>query len=239
MPSIVISTPQFPNVPQLPGVPQIIRAAVGVVQSLLALTVQPPGPPGVLWHAAQVAPKWGVFDSAGNAVIDPDSVLVFNYRKEWSVSDYQVQDQAFASYNKVAHPFEGIMRMIKTDTLATRGTFVTDCETVADSINLYAVITPERSYPSVNFLRHEMNRRQRDGAYTIEADMFFREIRVVQGQYDTTGAAVSPTANAAVPSAVPPVSLGIVQPQAPTPAAQNMLNAIKLSSQLDNLPGAQ
>jgi len=226
MPSVVIVTPQFPNVPQLPGVPQLIRAAVGIVQSALSLTVRPPGPPGVLWHAAQVAPVWGVFDSSGQMVIDPDSVLVFNYRKEYTVSDYQNQDQAFASYNKVAHPFEGIFRFIKTATLAERSIFVAQCEALADSIDLFTVVTPERTYTSVNFLRQEMNRRERSGAYSIEADMFFREIRVVQGQFDTTGNAVSPTVNALDPGAVPPVSLGIVQPQAPSSNALAMQAAI-------------
>lgn len=226
MPSVVISTPQFPNVPQLPGVPQLVRSAASVPQPALGVAIQPPGPPGLLWRASQVAPVWGVFDAAGNQVITPDSVLVFNYRKEYSVSDYANQDQAFASYNKVAHPSESIMRFIKNATLGERSTFVTDCETVADSINLYTVITPERTYLNFNAIRHEMNRREKNGAYSIEADMFFREIRIVQGQYDTTGAAVSPTANAKDPGAVPPVSLGIVQPQAPSANALAMQAAI-------------
>ena len=227
MASVFIPVPSFPNVPKLPGVPQLARQIGGLVSlSLIQASLQPPAPPGLLWHAAQAAPVWGIFDSSGALAITADSVLVYSYRKEYSISDYPVQDDAFASFNKVAHPREQILRLIKTATLSDRTTFENECEEVADSIELFTIMTPEKTYTNVNVLRHEVQRREQRGAYIIEADLFFREIRIVQGQYNTAGTPVSSTVNAVQPSAVPPVSLGIVQPQPPTVPALSTLSTI-------------
>lgn len=228
MPSVIVTTPDFPTVPQLPGVPQLLRQAQGVISVLeIPPTVQAPGLPGILWHAAQSAPVWGVFDSSGRQVIAPDSVMDFNYRAEFSVSDYPVQDEAFASYNKVAHPAEMVVRMVKGSSLQARADFQNQCKAVAASLALYTIMTPEQTYTNVNVLRHEVNRRERRGANFIEADLFFREIRTVQAQYSSSGALTSPTANALSPSAVPPVSRGVVQPQTPSDLDQKMIAELK------------
>ena len=231
MPSVVVTVPQFPNVPQLPGVPQLLRAAVGFATVLsIPPTVQPAGIPGVLWQAAQSAPVWGVFDASGNKVIDSDSVIDFNYRQEYSISDYPVQDDAFASYNKVKHPGEMLVRLVKGSSLADRVSFEAQCEAVADSLTLYTIYTPEKRYQNVNVLRHEVNRREARGANYIEADLFFRVINTVQAQYSSTGNLPSPTANAASPSAIPPVSNGVVQPITPSDLDQKLLAELKSGS---------
>lgn len=230
MPSVIIAVPAFPTVPQLPGVPQLLRQAINFISSLLIPpAIDAPGLPGVLWHAAQSAPVWGVFDSNGNQVITPDSVMDFNYRAEWSISDYPVQDDAFASFNKVRHPSEMVVRMVKGSSLQARADFENQCNAVAESLNRFTILTPERTYIGVNVLRHEVSRRERRGANYIEADLFFRTINTVQAQYSSTGSLPSPTANAVSPSAVPPVSLGVVQPQQPTSLQTGMLQAIKLA----------
>lgn len=228
MPSVIVIVPPFPTVPQLPGVPQILRSAAGFVSSLLIPTaVAAPALPSVLWHASQAAPVWGVFDSAGNQVINPDSVMDFQYRAEWSVSDYPVQDEAFASFNKVAHPAEMIVRMVKGSSLQDRADFENQCEAVAGSLNLYKILTPEKTYTNVNVLRHEVSRRERRGANYIEADLFFRVINTVQAQYSSSGKLPSPTINAASPSAVPPVSVGVRQPLTPTDLDNKMIADLK------------
>lgn len=228
MPSVIVDVPGFPTVPQLPGVPQMLRDAAGFISVLLIPpAIEAPALPGVLWQAAQSEPVWGVFDSSGNIVIEPDSVMEFSYRAEWSVSDYPVQDEAFASFNKVAHPPEMLVRMVKGSSLQDRADFENDCEAVANSLNLFTILTPEKTYLNVNVLRHEVNRRERRGANYIEADLFFRVINTVQAQYSSTGSLPSPTINAASPSAVPPVSVGVVQPLTPSDLDQKLIAELK------------
>jgi hypothetical protein len=227
MPSVIVSVPAFPTVPNLPGVPQLPRSPTQpFVSPPNTLAMGMPAPSGMLWQASQSAPVWGVFDMSGNKVINADSVLDFNYKKDYSISDYPVQQDAFASFNKVAHPFEIVVRLVKGSSLSDRVTFEAQCESVADSINLFQIYTPEKQYPSVNVLRHEVNRREAHGANFIEADLFFRQINQVQAQYNTVGTTATSTINAAVPSAVPPVSLGVVQSQTPDDLNTNLFQAL-------------
>lgn len=228
MPSVIVLVPDFPTVPQLPGVPQLIRQAAGFISVLLIPpAIGAPALPGVLWHASQSQPVWGVFDLNGNQVIVPDSVMDFQYRAEWSISDYPVQDDAFASFNKVAHPPEMVVRMVKGSSLQARADFENQCEAVAGSLNLYKILTPEKTYLNVNVLRHEVNRRERRGANFIEADLFFRVINTVQAQYSSTGNLPSPTINALSPSAVPPISVGVVQPLTPSDLDNKLIAELK------------
>lgn len=231
MASVIVTVPQFPNVPQLPGVPQLLRAAAGIISTVTAApTLQAAGIPGVLWQSSQAAPIWGVFDADGNKVIDCDSVIDFNYRQEYSVSDYPVQDGSFASYNKVKHPGEMVVRVVKGKGLQDRAAFELQCEAVADSLTLYTIYTDVRRYANVNVLRHEVNRREARGANFIEADLFFRVIQPVQSQYNTVGGQPATTANAASPSAIPPVSNGVVQPLTPSDLDQQLLAELKSGS---------
>src|SRR6185312_15922270 len=56
---------------------------------------------------------WKILDANTSApVIVPDTVPRFEYRGEARVSDYPVEQGAFASYNKVQVPFEIRMTMV-------------------------------------------------------------------------------------------------------------------------------
>lgn len=210
----IIPKPKFPNIPALPGVPQLLRSpifpasAVPVLLGGLAI--------GKLFQALFTSPTWGVFDTKGTIVIKPDSVVDFGYRNNYSISTFPVQRGAFAAYNKVANPFEASVRMTKGGTLKDREDFIADIEgTIADtqsdqqSLTLYTVLTPERQYENVSLERYESFRRSGAGAYFIDVDLYFREIRQVRPQYTSTAAS---TQNAQNPSALPPENQLRVQP---------------------------
>lgn len=178
--------------------------------------------PQAISFAAKSAPVWGVFDGTGQQVLSPDSIMDFNYRSEFRVSDYPVQAGQFANYNKVTVPYEIPIRMVKGSSLDERTAFVTNCEFVVASLDLYTVITPERTYVGVNPTRLEISRRETAGAFFIEAEMFFRQIQQVTPQYSSTVSAAANTSNAQLPSAQPVTSLGLVQPL-PIPSATSQI----------------
>jgi hypothetical protein len=216
MPSVFVAVPQFPSVPALPGVPQLVRALGALTAPLpanISTVVQAPNMPLSLSLAAKTAPVWGIFDVDGAPVISPDSIMDFNYRSEFRISDYPVQAGQFSDYNKVAVPFEIPIRMVKGSTLDDRTQFIQECEIVVASLDLYTVITPERTYVSVNPTRFEYSRRETSGAFFIEAEMYFRQIQQVTPQYSSTTSAAANTSNATLPGAQPQTSLGLVQPQ--------------------------
>lgn len=224
MPSVFIPTPTFPSVPALPGVPQLARplgALAAAVPTIIRTLFPGPAAPGVLFHAVKTAPVWGVFDAIGSQVISPDSIMDFNYRAEYRVSDYPVQAGQFANYNKVAVPYEIPIRMVKGSDLPARTQFESNCKFVAASIDLYTIITPESTYVGVNPTRLELIRRETSGAFFIEAEMYFRQIQEVTPQYSSTVSAAANTTNAQNPAAQPVTGLGLVQPlQVPSAVSQ-------------------
>ncbi len=201
----------FPDVPKLPGVPQLRRS--------LQFPAGPPPALGVpiavnrLWQALTVTPEWGIFDSDNNRALGPTSILDMGFQKEWQIPTFQVQNGSFASYNKVASPFEIPLRMTKSGSLGDRTQFLNDLERIAESLSLFTILTPERTYLDCNITRFSLLRRGVTGAFFFaEVEVFFREIRQVSPQYASTNAA---TVDAQNPSAVPPINQGRVSPGAP------------------------
>lgn len=200
----IIPKPTFPNVPRLPGVPQLVRSAqfppapAPILGAVIAL--------GRLFTAFFAQPVWGVFKSpqpttttnedgiptvtvtAERApVVVPDSFLEFGYRAESNVSDYPVEMGSFTSYDKVANPFEVVVRLTKGGSLTQRTRFVDALMAIEGTTDLYDIITPEKTYLFVNVTRVEIARRGAKNAFFLsEVDVFFREIRQVESVYTTS-----------------------------------------------------
>ena len=193
----------------IPGIPQLpAGSATPVIAAIASEAIS-----SSLWQAAQSPPAWGVFDSSGNQVLFPDSVLEFTNRQEYEVSNYPVQAGSFASYNKVIRPFEIVMRFSKAGEVTDRSDFLDDITNLVASIDLFTVVTPEVVYQNVNANRREVVRRGAKGAYFLtEVDVYFVQIIEVQAQYTTTAVQLPNAQNA---SAQPTSNVGTVQPQNP------------------------
>lgn len=213
----------FPNVPKLPGVPQLARAAAFV--DLILPVIGRSAPANLLWKSSQGAPAWGILDDTGAAVLVPDSFLSFGNRTESRISDFPVQEQSFASYNKVILPSETSIRVTKGGTLSDREEFLNTLDNIAGDLNLYSILTPERTYLNVNIMRTEVIRRGPQGAYFLaEVDIYFREIKQVSDQVSADSV---PTANAQNPAAVPPVNQGLVQSKSLASSVASNFNSLK------------
>lgn len=191
-----------PGYPQLPaGAPAaIIAAAVSEIAS------------SSLWQSAAEPPTWGVFDSRGNQVLFPDTILEFDDRQEYEIPNYPIQDGGFGSYNKVIRPEEIQLRFMKTGTEDERADFLADIKRMVASTLLFTVITPEVVYTDLNPIRREVARRGPKGAYQLtEVDVYFEQVNLVQAQYTTTAVQLP---NATDDAAKPQSSVGVVQPQA-------------------------
>lgn len=228
----LIPKPPFPNVPKLPGVPQLPRSPLSPTVALPVLSLGLAL--GALWKSVFAKSGWAIYKSnvvgsqdtktdntnpnqldevvvvaKRKPVVEPDSFGEFTYRNEWSVSDFPVQAGEFASYNKVANPFETMVRMYKGGTKEARKKFLDSIEAIQGTLDLYDIVTPERTYLGVNVLRYEVSRRGAKGAYFLsEVDLYFREIRQVTSTYTTTAVV---TENAQSASAAPVTNSGVVQ----------------------------
>ena len=223
----------FPNVPNLPGVPQVARAANGALNAALPV-LGTAAAVGALWRALFVTTQWGIYkqtpppkpDATGvptvtvtaklTPVITPDSILDFGYHNEYDISDYPIEEGSFTNYNKVANPYEASVRMAKGGSESDRRTFLSQIDQITASLDLFYILTPEKTYVNVNPYRNEVTRRGAGGAfYLSEVDLFFKEIRTSTPQYTNTSTA---TTNAQDPSAQPVQNVGTVAGDTPAVA---------------------
>ena len=201
LPNIIV--PAFPNVPAFPGVPPLLTNPAASISTVIgALT----GDDQSL--TSQAAPaQWGVFQG-GSAVIVPDTIVAFEFKRDFRVVDYPVEGGAVASYNKVAEPFEPRFTMTKAGTAADITDFVQQVETAVASLNLYDVVTPEYTWFNANLIHWDTARTAKGGVSMLTINVWLREIRT----------APSPSFSQTKTSAgQDPVNGGTVQAQTPTP----------------------
>ena len=213
-----MSFPFLPGVPPLllPYVQAAVTLASGSIEALLEIN----------------APKWGVYDDKGNQVIVPDTFLGIEYINSHRISDYPVEKGSFASYNTVQDPFNARVKMAVGGTEDDRITFLQTLDSLANSLDLYTLITPEKTYANVSIERYDFRRETHNGAGMIVASIHFLEIRIVELQSSKTATTVPPaqvtnsttslgtaSATATAPQAQAQVHAGQVAPKAPPAVA--------------------
>ena len=183
----------FPNVPAVPGVPALLRQ-VGAALPLPVLAVA-----DALGLGSLFQPQWGLY-LGGTPVLTAQSVVAVAYQKDVRVSNYPIEEGAFASYNKVQMPFVGkvtytvggafspnigaalgatsILSAIGDLTGASAAsTFLAAVDAAANSLQLYDLVTPEMTYANVNVTHYDYQRSARNGATMLTVDVWVEEIR--------------------------------------------------------------
>lgn len=228
----------FPVVPLVPGVPNVLRGAENALASVGNLAVMATTDAALVSNIFQ-APQWGIFDSSGSAVIQADTVLAVDFRREYRVANAPQEDGAFTSYNKVQEPFDArvtfaysgngsIMDAITSGGFigsaitgvdaarSRRGRFLSLLEAAVASTDLFSVYTPEIDYPSANIVHYDYRRETRSGVSMLTVDVWLQEVRV-------TG--TTAFSNTAAPSGANLFNNGTVQAQAPTSAQSSVVQS--------------
>jgi len=226
-----VATPRYAAVPDAPGVPPMTRVfqvldKIVILAADAAQLIQAFGPP-----------QWGIFSQSGFPLALGDSVIAVDYRREFRISDYPVEQGGFASYDKVAEPADvrvtiavsgkgtllsnlltgGALGSIITgvDTAKiTRQQYLQNLEQAAASLDLVQVLTPEASYWGLNIVHHDYRREAKNGATLITVDVWLREVRV------TATSAFTSTKSA---SSADPQSNGVVQSASPSAAQSSAI----------------
>jgi hypothetical protein len=153
-------------------------------------------------------PQWGVFNLDGSIALQPDSILALDFKREWSIPNYPVEQGGFQTYNKISLPSDTNISMSKGGSNVTRQAFLLQVSALAKSLTTVNVMMPEGTLiRNVNILRFDFRRTDTSGVGLLTVDILLREIR------DTATAAFS---NTQQPSGANPVNDGSVQPQTPT-----------------------
>lgn len=222
----VVSVPQFPDVPFGPGVPSVLRAAgVFSTTDVGSLLTSDATDLGVL-----AAPQWGIFTTAGDPVLTTDTgvdtVISVDMRREARIITAPTEMGGFQSYNKVALPNDARLRMAVAGSSDARAAFLQQLDALQDDLNLYAVVTPDATYPNVNQIHYDYSRqRQGGGASMVVVDVWFEEVR------QSAQASTNPVSSPQQPTSNAPQDGGQVQPQVPPPQSGLSSQAPAVSQQ--------
>jgi hypothetical protein len=201
----------FPNVPALPGVPSLPRApGASSFVGLVLLTVD-----AVASLFGVGVTRWGIYLD-GVPVFLGESTVSFEYKQDWSISDYPVEQGGFQSYDKVQLPFDVRVKIAAGGSAANRQELLNTLEAASNTLDLYDVYTPEKIYRSCNITHVDYRRTASNGVGLIIADVWLTEIRET---------AATTIANPQQPNLNDPVGAGNVQPVALTPQQVAAVNA--------------
>lgn len=170
---------------------------------------------------------WAILDAKTNAiVIQPDTVPRFEYRNEERVADYPMEQGAFASYNKVATPYQIRMVMVCSGTNFTqqsvnalglsiggqpmgRGDFLSTLDYMLDTTDLMTIVTPDATYNNATLDHYDYRKESNNGATMLIVEAWFREVRLTAGStYSSSGL---PAVTSDSPAAANPQDLGTAQ----------------------------
>ena len=190
------------------GVSSLVNGAFGQLPSLLTGDA-----PSVQNAASNSTTQWGIFDQAGqNKVLTPTSFKSIGYKQGWRIANYPMEQGAFQNYNKVQTPFETSIMVTQGGKLQDRQDFLDALDTIANSLDLYNVVTPDRTYNNVSIEYYDYQRSATNGNGLLTVEIKLLEIRE------------SPSAafvNTAAPSGQDAVNDGTVQ-AVPVTTADNV-----------------
>lgn len=195
-------------VPDVAGVPPIFRSAAAPIVELLTGDT-------FSGFGAGLTPVWGIYQN-GQPVIPADTATAFNFRREWAVADYPVEDGGFESYDKVNLPFEPRVDLTCGGPVENREAFLAAIDRLANTLDLFDVVTPETTYTSVNIQHYDYRRTSRNNLGLVTVSIWLLEIRIV-GQSGQ---------NVRDPAAAGPLNDGNVNPQPATNQETGVLPTI-------------
>lgn len=127
---------------------------------------------------------YGIFDQLlGEPVLDYDTFVHVKLEAKMKVSDFAVENGAFASYNKVNTPYSAHIQLAVTDTAARRQAFLARLSTLRTGIQRVNIVTQDRTYLNATLAEYSVDRTRERGWGKIVADLHFIEVREVFPQY--------------------------------------------------------
>lgn len=197
----------MPDVPNLPGVPPLPSYAAAGAGLLLTGDVD-----AVSFFAG---PQWGIFLDGAQA-FPYNSIVDFDYKQDFPVSDYPVEDGGFLSYDKVQLPFDVRVRVASGPTEQDRQDLLVAAKAAANTLDLYDVVTPEDTYSSCNITHVDWKRTSVSGVGLVVVDFWFVEIRQT---------ATSTFSSTQTPAVAGQQNTGSVAPQSPDPSLSSRIDA--------------
>lgn len=165
----------YPLVPQAAGVPQLLRS---VAQLADTTTLGYLGIGDALNSVIGYPPvEWAVFNSKGEIFATYDSFFAFDYSNTATISDYPIEKGSFTSYNKVDLPYDIRVTLHCGGSTERRAAFVQACENARASLDMYSILTPEKTYRNINFIGIDKGSTSGEGVNIAIVHLLGKEVR--------------------------------------------------------------
>lgn len=252
MPMPNIAVPLYPDVPRAPGVPNMLRSINEAIDNTVLLAADA----AILIRQFTGTPSWGIFTTGGQPVVTGDTVTSMEYRRDYRIAEFPIEQGSFESYNKVTQPYEiqlifavsgtsgffstflsggaiGAMIAGATPNALARAEFLTQLDAAAASLAMFSVVTPEKTYFNVNITHADLRREARSGGATLlKVEVWLQEVRIT-AKPAFSGAGTDP-----IDAAPPPATTNAADPAA-QPAQNNGQVQGSNQSGVNNLPPGQ
>lgn len=197
--------------------------------------------------------QWGLFLD-GVAVVVADNVVGFEFKQDYRIASYPIEEGSFESFNKVQTPYGVRLRFSSGGSAADRQALIESVDNIIGSLDLFDAVTPEKVYPDLNPVHQDLHRTARNGVGLLVIDLFCEQVRVTatpqfaSSQTSTVSPTGSTTSSSSTnlsslqsanqrvaggfasinqpqsPSAAPQLSSGTVQALTPTPSESSSFN---------------
>jgi len=172
MPFPLVPTPLFANVPLNPGVPIMLRAPGFLAYVAPALLLAD----ALGITSLFLGPQWGIFSTDGSPFAIPDAVVSVDFRRQFRLSDYPIEDGGFASYNKVAIPYDArVTFAVGID----RAGFLEDVDMASRSLDLFDIVTRDFVYRNGNVIHYDYRREASNGVSLIKVDVWLQQVHIL------------------------------------------------------------
>ncbi len=149
----------YPDVPAEPGVPAVFRAEddssrPGQERSTL----------GRLVESIFGVPQWGLYRSLRRPALVFDTFLGITFKHETEVAQAKIENSKVSPFNKTEKAWEVIVTLAHSGYEASRSAMLEDLERMVRGTELYSIVTPEITYPSVTLKTYSYERGEKNGA---------------------------------------------------------------------------
>jgi hypothetical protein len=158
----------MPNVPKVPGVPPLTSYAANSVSLLVG---------NAIINALNLGkPAWGLYKD-GIPVVVAENVVSIDYKRDWNLPDYPIENGGFKSYDKVQLPFSVRLRFSAGGDIVDRQNLLNSIAAISETLDLFDAVTPEVIYENVNVMHYDY-RRAANNVGLIVVDVWCQEVRL-------------------------------------------------------------
>lgn len=165
----------YPLVPAVAGVPAVLRSGAQIFDTITLGFFNASDLVDSIIGSEPVL--WGVYAPNGRPIANYDSFIGMDYRNDSRLSDYPIEQGAFATYNKVANPYTVQVTLACGGDINRRAEFQAALRSAQASLTLYTVVAEDGTFENCNLMSIDWGRTQQNGATIINAFCEFREVR--------------------------------------------------------------